>query len=268
MRHVCATVLASILLCTAARATGAEIVFLPLETGGNSVAQDINARGDIVGMFDLSSVFLIRRGEEPKAYSFPGRVQSVGNNDRGDIVGTYQRGDQQLVSFLIDRAGIVHALTIPGLTNVVVEDINSRGDIVGWSFDEFSSTTPIRGFLVADGEVRPFDNPFGFPVTAGTGIANDGTIVGYFGGTFDDPKQAFVLHKGEFTTVSLGAFESFLFDVESNGDMVGSRDGAGFFIRHNGATFEDLGHDFIPRGVNASGTIVGESQGKAAILLR
>jgi len=42
----------------------------------------------------------------------------------------------------------------------------------------------------------------------------------------------------------------------------------GFFIQHNGTMFEDLGHDFIPRGVNAARTIVGESQRKAAILQR
>ena len=253
--------------CISSPAAGAEVTFIPVPTLGNSVAQDINARGDIVGTFNDFDLFVIRRGDDLKAYSFPGRVLTVGNNDRGETVGTYQAGDSQLFSFLIDRAGIVQTLTIPGLTNVVVEDINSRGDIVGWFFDEFSTTTPIHAFVFSDGEIQELDHPSGLPVTAATGIANDGTIAGYFGGTFDDPKQGFVLRRGEWTAGPVGAFESFLFDVEANGNMVGSRDNAGFFIRR-GRTVVDLGRDFIPRGVNASGAIVGESGGKAAILRR
>jgi hypothetical protein len=121
--------------------------------------------------------------------------------------------------------------------------------------------------LCASSSIARAEIVFGFPVTAATGIANNGTIVGYFGGMFDDPKQGFVWRNGEWS--ALDAPDSFLFDIESNGNMVGTRDGgAGFSIRHNGGTFDDLGRDFIPRGVNASGTIVGESQGKAAILQR
>jgi hypothetical protein len=234
--------------------------------GRSGVAQDVNAGGQIVGILERFTVFAIRGGKI-QGFEMPGEVISVGNNDRGEIVGTYLRG-QEFVGFLIDRTGAVHDLAIPGLVRVIVEDIDTRGAIVGWYFDEFSSTTPIHGFVYADGVVETLDNPFGFPVTAATGIANDGTIVGYFGGTFDDPKRAFLLRHGDWTA-PLPGDESFLFDVEASGAMVGSwNGGAGLLVLH-GKVVTDLPEGFIPRGVSPSGRLlVGEIGGAAAVVRR
>lgn len=67
---------------------------------------------------------------------FPGAIDTVANtiNARGDIVGFYDGADGVQHGFLL-RRGTFTTIDYPGAPGTVVRSINARGDIVGWFFD-------------------------------------------------------------------------------------------------------------------------------------
>jgi probable HAF family extracellular repeat protein len=152
----------------------------------------INNRGQIVGhsrrdVFSLARAFLWNDG----TFTFlniPGVLvvgrnrESLGLNDRGQIVGTFQ---SQGVNhgFLLDE-GVVTQIDVPGAKATWAAGINNRGEIVGSYLDAFDvGHAYIRK---ADGSFLHVDAPSAEGI-AGVRINDDGDIVGMFserGGRF------------------------------------------------------------------------------------
>jgi len=109
-----------------------------------------NEPGTIVGSFKTTT-----EGEEHgsvrsaqgkfKQIDYPGSVQTeaFGINAAGDIVGRYEDIHGVQHGFLL-RNGLFTSIDSPG-PNTYAWGINSRGEIVGWMFPDFSG--PFTGFL-------------------------------------------------------------------------------------------------------------------------
>lgn len=109
-----------------------------------------NEAGTIVGSYKTTT-----EGEEHgfvrsaqgkfKQIDYPGSVQTeaFGINAAGDIVGRYEDTHGVQHGFLL-RNGFFTSIDSPG-PNTYAWGINSRGEIVGWMFPDFSG--PFTGFL-------------------------------------------------------------------------------------------------------------------------
>jgi len=233
-----------------------------------SAAVDVNARGDILGWFwaDTSTkgIFVYNQNDGLRTFSFPGfiNLQHAGINSQGDAVGTYavigDDGNLELRLFYLHRARGL--LPVPdsaaGLTGL--SDINSRGTIVG--FVSKPAVDRLHGVVLSRGTARLIDNPFEYPLTVPTSIADNGLLVGFYGGLEEDPKRGFILRSGEWQMLDYpGASETFPLGVASDGAVAGFatlEDGThGFLYRHG--VFSDLGLNVYPYGVTASGWVVG-----------
>ena len=181
--------------------------FMPIdvpfpEAVGNSSAQGINARGDIVGIWTLAAAqcgclasrgFLLEPYGGFSAIEVPGAVQTRPRsiNASGEIVGWF--GASGLMrGFIRDRTGGYQSIEFPGAIHTIAHSINDRGDIVGRYFegnasqgpahDAFpTSAQPSHGFLLTADGYTPLDVPFhgGFN-TGANGINAAGDIVGCY----------------------------------------------------------------------------------------
>jgi hypothetical protein len=197
-----------------------------------SIAFGINNRGDTVGIYDdllVTRGFLRSRAGTTTAVAVPGALRTVPNdlNNQLEIVGYYvevlPNTDEQAHGFVLSRSGL-RVLDNPfGEFHTAAASINEAGTIVGWFGGDQDS--PKRGFILEGESWTVVEYP-GADSTWLTGIASNGTIVGY----------------------------AFLPDAEITERGFVYRDGV----------FEDLAPGFIPQGINASGAIVG-SDGQVAM---
>ncbi len=161
-----------------------------------TIAEAINARGDIVGFWGTSDFvehgFLLRKGVL-STIDYPGAAltNARGINDEGDIVGIYEEGTGRGHGFLLSRDGTFTTINGPGTPGGSANGINSRGQIVGgYSFSGVG-----YGFLLSHGEYTPM---IGYPGAKRTGlneITEDGQhMVGVY---FDqsDVRHGFVLSR-------------------------------------------------------------------------
>jgi probable HAF family extracellular repeat protein len=109
-----------------------------------------NEAGTIVGSFktttDGEEHGFVRTAQGSfKQIDYPGAVQTeaFGINAAGDIVGRYEDTHGVQHGFLL-RNGLFTSIDSPG-PNTYAWGINSRGEIVGWTFPDFSG--PFTGFL-------------------------------------------------------------------------------------------------------------------------
>ena len=233
-----------------------------------SAAADVNARGDVLGWFWADTgdkgIFVYSSKEGLRTFRFPGffNLQHGGINNQGDAVGTYavigDDGNVELRLFYLQRAR--RLLPLPDAAEALsgLSDINSRDTVVGFVSEPASEQ--LYGAVLSRGRVQRIDNPFGFPLTVPTSIADNGMIVGFYGGLEEDPKRGFILRGDEWQMLDYpGAFETFPEGAASSGIVVGFavlEDGEHGFVYRNGV-FHDLGLNLYPRGVNASGWVVG-----------
>jgi hypothetical protein len=234
----------------------------------SSGAFDVNARGDVVGWFDNGSVpnstrsgmfMLIVNNKRLRTFAII--PQDAGINSHGQVIGTYITGEERH-HFLMSRSG--HLLPLPTSANLVdgLSDVNARGTIVGYISDDTQVSGGTHGAVISRDQLRVIDNPFGYPVTLPLSIADNGMIVGIFGGTFDDPRRGFILDRGQWQALDYpGAWETVATAVASNG-LVGGwavlDDGLHGFVYRDGV-FHDIGRNLAVRGVTTSGWVVGEA---------
>jgi len=194
--------------------------------GSTTTAIGINPQGDIVGRVDTHG-YLLRNGQFA-TLQFPGSTSTAGGgiNARGDIVGIYNAGTVSHGFTLID--GVYASVDVPGATNTSVVGIDDSGDVAGnyvtpdgvthgfitkgsefitvdWpganfnyvrgitsgghlargSFSTDKNLVFVHGFLYEDGALTQFDYP-GSVTTATYGVNTRGDFVGRFntdGGT-------------------------------------------------------------------------------------
>ena len=152
----------------------------------------INNRGQIVGhsrrdVFSLARAFLWADGDFT-FLNIPGVLlagrnrDSLGLNDRGQVVGTFQsQGINH--GFLYDN-GVVMQIDVPGARSTRASGINSRGEIVGSYIDTFDVE---HAYLRhADGTFTQIDAPNAAGIS-GVRLNDRADIVGMFdtaGGRF------------------------------------------------------------------------------------
>ena len=109
----------------------------------------INRQGDIVGYYavDMVSHGFVLSGGVFTTIDFPGAgdTYAYGNNNRGDIVGSYFDGLSH--AFVMTR-GTFTTIDFPGAELTVASGINTRGDIVG----VYRTGGVEHGFLLARDE--------------------------------------------------------------------------------------------------------------------
>jgi uncharacterized membrane protein len=189
-----------------------------------TVATDINNRGQIVGYFEENCcnrfhAFLLERGmftlfDAP----FPGVTQTllVGINDRGQIVGTYFDG-QGSHGFILDR-GVFTSLDVPfpGAHDTTANGINNRGEIVGIYLDSNNFT---QGFIFDRGTFTGLTFPPPRTITNGAqvnGINDRGDIVGCH------ELHAFIIVQGVFAFLDDPFVSSCAGSVNNRGVIVGA----------------------------------------------
>jgi probable HAF family extracellular repeat protein len=167
----------------------------------------INNRGQVVGhsrrdVFALARAFLFADGNFT-FLNIPGVLvvgrnrESMGLNDRGQVVGTFQ---SQGVNhgFLYDK-GVVTQIDVPGARSTYASGINNRGEIVGSYIDTFDVA---HAYLrQPDGKVTQIDAPNAEGI-AGVRLNDRSDIVGMFntaGGRF----SGFVWTQSSASTASM-----------------------------------------------------------------
>ena len=108
--------------------------------------------------------------------SVPGAKQTEarGVNSRGDIVGFYADGQDQLHGFLY-ASGVLTTIDVPDADWTVATDINNSGVIVGYFADHGLGLA--HGFVLRHGTFSTIDAPGAF-VTEINAINSRGDIVG------------------------------------------------------------------------------------------
>jgi hypothetical protein len=198
---------------------------------------------------------------------------TFGNNDRGDILGAYERPDRVVRHFVLDRKGRFNEINDPpgvsgtGLTYETV-DINNRREIVGFYNDDNGATT--TGFLrTKHGRYVDINVP-GSQVTGPVKLNDRRQVVGLY--VDAEGVHGFLWDDGEYTTVDVpGAAHTILFGINNRGKIVGNYiddDGTYHaFVRNKKGRVTTLpdppgvdpskGDATLPTGINDHGEIVG-----------
>ncbi|MEJ2542214.1 MAG: hypothetical protein P8188_20000 [Gemmatimonadota bacterium] len=239
----------------------------------------VNARGDVVGWYGLSSTegtlykgFLWSDGEF-HPIQFPGALHSParGINEQGDIVGSWS-GPGPPKGFLLHQ-GEYTSIEVPGAAASYATDINSNGVIVGtWNDDGGAG----HGFLLEDGVINSFDvDVEGATTTFAYGINTQGDVAGYY--------QHPDLGYGPYIRLADGTFLTdfdppepdarfFFLDISATGAIVGAYEwwdpdwGGGHvrytsFVRDRHGTYTKLetsaARSMEAYAINSAGMVVG-----------
>jgi hypothetical protein len=196
----------------------------------------------------------------------------TGNNDRGDILGAYERSNRTVQHFVLDRNGRYAEIddppgvSGPGLTYETV-DINNRKEIVGFYNDDKGATT--SGFLrTRKGRFVDIDVPDSV-VTGPVKLNDRGQVVGLYAD--DEGVHGFLWDDGDYTTIDVrGAAATIPFGINNKGQIVGSyidddvyhpfrrdRRGRVTTLRDAPGSAPATGDATLPAGINDHGQIVG-----------
>jgi uncharacterized membrane protein len=181
---------------------------------------DINARGDIVGLYNSAPDghrhgFLRNAEGVYKIIDFPGSTatNADGINPRGDIVGHAVVSGKRH-GYLRKKNGQFTQIDVPGASVSLAIGINPRGDIVGF----YCSTTPpacsavpgnrtARGFLLHKGKFTTIQFPGALETRAFKINRRDQIVGGYLDA--NAKSHLFLLSEGKFMTIDFpGAFET------------------------------------------------------------
>jgi hypothetical protein len=153
-------------------------------------------------------------------YPGPGNSTLPQNiNERGDIVGIYIDSNQVNRGFVRFSDGsfsapIVEPKTL-GFTQA--RSINSSGTICG---DYFGSDFNIHGFFLTNGTFTEYDVA-GAPNTFVQGINDPADFAGIFGDSFNGPFQAFVSIGGTITSFTVpGATSTLAYQLNNSNQLV------------------------------------------------
>jgi YD repeat-containing protein len=159
-------------------------VDVPGARGGEAAVNDTDDRGRLVGDYDVvASAYLRDERGRLTTFDAPGALTQtvpIGLNNRGQIVGSYDRPDGPH-GFMRDERGRFTTIDFPGAQETEAARINDRGQIVGiyGQTDSGSGGFDPRGFLFDRGEFTAIDLPDARS-TSPSGIDNAGRIAGSY----------------------------------------------------------------------------------------
>ena len=185
-------------------ATDYRFVKIDFPNSTETLANGINARGDIVGRYaDADGVFhgfLLRQGVF-STIDFPGAslTAAFSLNARGDIVGRFLDATGIDHGFLL-RNGEFTQIDFPGAAGTEARGITNAGDVVGLHFDPDGVE---NGFLLKDGTFHNIHVPDSGGEHVGMAQDNGRVLVGSFGSNADGHTYGFVRNQpGEFQTIN------------------------------------------------------------------
>jgi probable HAF family extracellular repeat protein len=191
-----------------------------------TLANGINARGDIVGRYlDAEGVghgYLLRKGVF-SAFDFPHATLTAAFalNAQGDIVGRFTDANGTDHGFLLTD-GKFTQIDYPGASGTWARGINNAGDIVGSHFDPVGIE---HGFLLKDGTFLNIHVPGSSCEHVGMAQDNGRVVVGSFCNTPDGMLYGFVRNRqGEFQTINFpgsGLICTGARWINERGDVVG-----------------------------------------------
>jgi hypothetical protein len=189
---------------------------------------------------------------------FPGSVSTEirGMNNNEAIVGRYIDSVQFHVHGFLLMEGQFTTIEFPGASQTYADGINDQGSIEGF----YSDANGQHGFALTAGDYASFDFP-GATRTIGTGINNGGVIVGEYNNS-SGGAHAFLLRRGQFTTVDLPVGNPHALNITNSGSIVGNyfTDSGHGFIWHEGI-FQTVDYpgafSTIPFALSSDGTLVG-----------
>ena len=169
-----------------------------------TLANGINARGDIVGRYaDAEGVFhgfLLRKGVF-STIDFPGAsvTAAFALNARGDIAGRFVDANGIEHGFLL-RDGEFTQIDFPGAAGTFARGISNAGDVVG---GYYYSAGFDHAFLLKDGTFHNIHVPDSGGEHVGMAQDNGRVLVGSFGSNADGHTYGFVRNRpGEFQTIN------------------------------------------------------------------
>jgi uncharacterized membrane protein len=169
-----------------------------------TLANGINARGDIVGRYaDAEGVFhgfFLRKGVF-STIDFPGAslTAAFALNARGDIAGRFIDTGGNEHGFLL-RDGHFKKIDYPGASATSALGISNAGDVVG---DYFDPAGIDHGFLLKDGTFHNIHVPGSRGEHVTMAQDNGRVLVGSFGSNADGHTYGFVRNRpGEFQTIN------------------------------------------------------------------
>jgi uncharacterized membrane protein len=201
-------------------------VDVPGARGGEAAVNDIDDRGGLVGDYELVASGYVRdeRGhlttfDAPRALT---QTVPVGLNNRGQIVGTYDRPDGSH-GFMRGRRGRFTTIDFPGAKETEAARINDRGQIVGvyGVTDTGGGGFDARGFLLERGKYTPIEVPDARS-TSPSGIDNRGRIAGSYVDAAGTMHGFLRDTDGAITTIDIpGTLATQLLDLNDRGETAG-----------------------------------------------
>lgn len=191
----------------------------------------------------------------------------TGINDRGVIVGLVDFTDgKPEIGFRYSRGKLESIPNIPDASlPPVPQDINNKGDVVGWVQISSASVFGEFGFLFSGGRVTLFAAPDATRPVAmrPNGINDKGEIVGCY-----DTRGGFLLRNGAYTRIHVPeARNTCPTDINNRGTIVGGWVDAasnvhGFVLRKGRYTIIDIPNSISSSilSINDFGDIVGKYQ--------
>jgi uncharacterized membrane protein len=197
--------------------------FTPFVFPGSTftVAQDVNNPRRIVGYYfsDVEHGFVLDTRGAFHTVSVPGATNTRAHalNDRGDVVGAADDGDQFVQRAFLLQRGHFTTFSFPGAASTEADGINSYPTIVGTYRD---SAGVSHGFKLKSGVFTSIDFP-GATNTFASKINDRGVIVGWY--DIAGVSHGFVLAKGVFHTIDdpAGGPGTKVLDVNKQKQIVG-----------------------------------------------
>jgi uncharacterized membrane protein len=196
----------SILFCLAFSSLmlAGDYTFLRIDVPGATltIANGINARGDIVGRYDNASGthgFLLHKGVFT-TLDFPGAVLTAARaiNAHGDVTGRMEFADGNDHGFLL-RDSKFTEIDLPNALTTTPRGINNAGDITG----NFGTCTDCEsGFIFQDGVFHEVHIPGGFTSDIWLAQDNGRIMVGDAAMKPDNALHGFIRYKpGDFQLI-------------------------------------------------------------------
>ena len=218
--------------------------------------------------------FLVPKHGRLRILDIPGAPAAAANdiNARGEIVGWFDDPLESRKHGFVSREKhsrrSFSTVNAPGCPYTDLTGINDHGIMTGYCIDDpFNPLSPARGFVAWKGAFWFFAASEAV-VTIPEGISNDGVVVGYFGGPYDDPKRGFIFDKGAWTFVDYpNAISTALLGIATNRQIVGvaSTETRSVAFVYRDGEFTAVTHFDFLYDINAAGSLVGSIGGRAFV---